>query len=115
MPYESACAAKADVVMAGRGISRQAAPIAESALHVASRARQVIHNECQEPVQAMRRSPDERRTAILLVALEGLTCQRAAEIRGVPIGTIMSRLFRGREQLRQLVSDDFPTDEDQST
>jgi len=102
------------------GISREqrsvpTVPIAESALQVASPARQLIHVECQELVQAVRRLPDEQREAILLVALEGLTYQRAAEILGVPVGTIMSRLFRGREQLRQLMSDEFPADKDRSS
>ncbi|HJS32931.1 MAG TPA: RNA polymerase sigma factor [Alphaproteobacteria bacterium] len=86
-------------------------PIAESALQVASPARQITHVECRELVAALRRLPDEQREAISLVALEGLSYQRAAEIAGVPVGTIMSRLFRGREQLRQLMSDEASADE----
>ena len=40
---------------------------------------------------------------VLLVALEGLTYQQVAEVAGVPVGTIMSRLSRGREALRLMM------------
>jgi RNA polymerase sigma-70 factor (ECF subfamily) len=43
----------------------------------------------------------EQRTALLLVVVEGFTCREAAEILSVPIGTIMSRLGRAREELRK--------------
>jgi RNA polymerase sigma-70 factor (ECF subfamily) len=45
--------------------------------------------------------PDEQRQVILLVGLEGMSYQEAAATIGVPVGTIMSRLHRGRERLRQ--------------
>jgi len=43
---------------------------------------------------------DEQRDALLLVALEGLSYREVAEIQGVPIGTVMSRLARARQQLK---------------
>ena len=46
---------------------------------------------------------DEQREVLLLVALEGMTYKEAAEILDVPVGTIMSRLARGREKLRALL------------
>ena len=55
--------------------------------------------------------PMEQREAILLVGLEGLRYDEAAAIAGVPIGTIRSRLSRGREALRQIlgIDDEAPS------
>jgi RNA polymerase sigma-70 factor (ECF subfamily) len=47
--------------------------------------------------------PPEQRAAILLVGLEGLRYDEAAEILAVPIGTVRSRLSRGRDALRKLL------------
>ena len=43
---------------------------------------------------------DDQRTALLLVVLEGLTYREVAEVQGVPIGTVMSRLARARMQIK---------------
>ena len=43
---------------------------------------------------------DEQRTALLLVVLEGLSYREVAEVQGVPIGTVMSRLARARAQIK---------------
>lgn len=50
-------------------------------------------------------SPDYR-SVILLVGVEDLTYAQAAEVLGVPIGTVMSRLSRGRARLAQLIAVD---------
>jgi RNA polymerase sigma-70 factor (ECF subfamily) len=53
--------------------------------------------------QAMERLPDEQREVIGLVLIEGLSYREAADIIGVPVGTITSRLGRGREALQNLL------------
>jgi len=51
---------------------------------------------------AMQRLPEDQRAAIALTALEGLAYDEAAEVLNVPVGTLRSRLARGRETLRQV-------------
>ena len=43
---------------------------------------------------------DDQRVALLLVVLEGLSYREVAEVQGVPIGTVMSRLARARTQIK---------------
>lgn len=50
---------------------------------------------------ALGRLPEAQRLALLLVGLEGLTYAEAACTLGVPIGTVRSRISRGRETLRR--------------
>lgn len=47
-------------------------------------------------------SPDQKE-AVLLVGLEDMSYAEVAEVTGVPVGTVMSRLKRGRERLRLLM------------
>jgi RNA polymerase sigma-70 factor (ECF subfamily) len=53
--------------------------------------------------RALARLPEEQRTVILLVGLEGMRYEAVAEVIGVPVGTVRSRLSRGREALRRLM------------
>lgn len=48
----------------------------------------------------------EQRQVILLVGLEGMSYEEVAAILGIPIGTVRSRLSRGRDQLRKLMGMD---------
>ena len=50
--------------------------------------------------------PEEQREVLLLVAVEDFSYREAAGVLGVPIGTVMSRLSRGREQLRLYMNGD---------
>ncbi|OAN56029.1 RNA polymerase subunit sigma-24 [Paramagnetospirillum marisnigri] len=45
----------------------------------------------------------EQREAVLLVGLEGMSYAEVAEVTGVPVGTVMSRLKRGRDRLARLM------------
>lgn len=48
---------------------------------------------------ALQSLSDEFRAAVVLVDLQGLSLERAGEILGVPVGTVKSRVFRGRKSL----------------
>ncbi len=52
---------------------------------------------------ALNRLPVEQKEIVLLVALEDMSYADVANTLGVPIGTVMSRLSRGRERLRALM------------
>jgi RNA polymerase sigma-70 factor (ECF subfamily) len=52
---------------------------------------------------AMARLPEEQRAAVSLVLVEGLPYKEAAEVLDVPIGTLTSRLARGREALKAML------------
>ncbi|MDD2819341.1 MAG: sigma-70 family RNA polymerase sigma factor [Candidatus Nanopelagicales bacterium] len=58
-----------------------------------------------EIVDAMAALPDDFRMAVYLVDVEGFSYKEAAEIMETPVGTVMSRLSRGRKQLRELLRD----------
>ncbi len=75
-------------------ISAAAPPTQEEGLAVAGLA------------AALATLPDEQRSVVLLVGLEEFSYAETAEVRGVPIGTVMSRLHRGRERLRQVLAND---------
>ena len=53
--------------------------------------------------EALDKLPDEQKEVLLLVALEDMAYADVASTLGIPIGTVMSRLARGRERLRALM------------
>ena len=69
----------------------------------------LAHIALGEMARALDELPTEQARVVLLVALEGLSYQEVAEVVDVPIGTVMSRLSRARERLRQLTSSEGVT------
>ena len=73
----------------------------EDLLEVPQRASQADGIELRDLERVLQRLPADQRAVLLLVAVEGMGYAEAAAVLGVPIGTVMSRLARGREKLRQ--------------
>lgn len=82
------------------------APIArdpnDGGLEVATPCDQDARLHAKGVINAMQRLPEDQRVAIALTALEELSYKEAAAILQIPIGTLMSRLHRGRQTLRKL-------------
>lgn len=55
--------------------------------------------------RALAALPASQRAAVVLVALEGVSYEEAADMLDIPVGTLRSRLFRGRETLRETLKD----------
>jgi RNA polymerase sigma-70 factor, ECF subfamily len=70
------------------------------------RATQADMLEVRDIDSALGRLPVEQREVLLLVALEHMSYQQSADTLGIPIGTVMSRLARGRERLRIMLEGD---------
>jgi RNA polymerase sigma-70 factor (ECF subfamily) len=62
----------------------------------------------QEVRRKMLALPEEQRAALVLIAIEGLSYQEAADLLEVPVGTVTSRLARAREALRGALADAPP-------
>jgi RNA polymerase sigma-70 factor (ECF subfamily) len=73
------------------------------AYNVADRATPIDLLEIADIDAAIRRLPSEQREVLLLVALEQMSYAEAAQALGIPLGTVMSRLYRARERVRVLL------------
>lgn len=62
--------------------------------------------ELRDIDDALSRLPGEQRAVLLLVGLEQFTYEEAARMLDIPLGTVMSRLSRGRERLRLILAGD---------
>ena len=78
-------------------------PVEEMAPVLTVSSNAIAALELRDLEAAMAKLPQEQRQVILLVGLEGMSYENAAEILDTPIGTVRSRLSRGRDALRQLM------------
>jgi RNA polymerase sigma-70 factor (ECF subfamily) len=84
--------------------------IAEASSHTSDQGKSsedvVLENLPDSDIKnALAEIPEEFRMAVYLADVEGFSYKEIAEIVGVPAGTVMSRLHRGRKQLREKLSD----------
>ena len=77
--------------------------VAEMAAVLVANTDPTASRQLRELERCLARLPLEQREAILLVGLEGMRYDEAAAVAGVPIGTVRSRLSRGREALRRMM------------
>ena len=66
-------------------------------------ARQESGLEVQDVLAALDQLPEEQKSLLLLIGVEDFSYDDAAHILGVPMGTVMSRLSRGRQKLRSIL------------
>ena len=78
-------------------------PIDDMAPHLSAPATQVANLQLRDLDRALARVPQEQRRVLLLVGVEGMGYEEAAKVLGVPVGTVRSRVSRGRDTLRRLM------------
>jgi RNA polymerase sigma-70 factor (ECF subfamily) len=81
-------------------------PLDEEAAEAPVRATQSDMLEVRDIDSALQRLSVDQRQVLLLVALERMSYEETARTLGIPIGTVMSRLARGRERLRAVLAGD---------
>lgn len=84
-------------------VADAAIPLEREAFDVPAPGSPVDLLEVADIDAALRRLPDEQREVLLLVALEQLSYSETASALGIPIGTVMSRLYRARERVRVML------------
>lgn len=92
----------------GRLVDRFSISNSEAGDMTAAPAAQDKHVEMLDVAAALEHLPRGQRDAILLVGLEGLSYDQAAWVLGIPLGTLRSRLCRGREALWRLRDGEEP-------
>lgn len=85
---------------------REAETALDEALDVPVSGGQMEALTARDIQAALARLPEAQREVLLLVGLEQFAYEEAAQVLGVPVGTIMSRLSRARERMRQLLADE---------
>ena len=85
-----------------RARAGKSVPVEETTL-VSNGAPQSESVACTQVIEAIQRLSEEHRQVLLLIGVEGLRYREAADVLGLPIGTIMSRLNRARAALREVL------------
>jgi RNA polymerase sigma factor (sigma-70 family) len=83
--------------------------IEEEDFEVPTRPTQADKLEVRDIATALQQLPQEQREILLLVALEEMPYAEIATTLGIPVGTVMSRLSRGRERLRLIMEGQLPS------
>ena len=92
-----------------RGIHVAIEDVDESAMvEPAPQEHRIRHNELMRALDTL---PQDQRSVILLISVEDLSYAEAAQALGVPIGTITSRLARGRERLQRALDGELGREE----
>lgn len=86
-----------------RAARRPVVPL-EDAPEPAREAGQEHAVSVRQLLETVDRLPEDQRAVLLLIGVEDLSYDEAARALGIPVGTVMSRLSRGRERLRRLLA-----------
>lgn len=86
------------------GRAPQTIPLEDLTSGLGRAGAQIETVELRELAQAFRALPAEQRDVISLIALEGMRYDEAAEVLGIAMGTVRSRLSRGRSALREALA-----------
>ncbi|WP_259779838.1 RNA polymerase sigma factor [Aestuariispira ectoiniformans] len=79
-------------------------PVEDAAGALSTAAQQDTRLECRDLDRAMTTLTDDQRQVVLMICMEGLSYEEVADVVDVPVGTVRSRLHRGREALREYMN-----------
>lgn len=91
-----------------RSYEKRHVSLEDGKLELPVRATQDEWLELRDLAAAVQRLPIEQREVLMLVAVEQMPYEEVACVLGIPVGTVMSRLSRGREKLRALIKGAAP-------
>jgi RNA polymerase sigma-70 factor (ECF subfamily) len=93
-----------------RKVRRSDVPLEQVVSSLSRPADRIERLELGDLVAALHRLPAQQREAVLLIGLEGMSYEEAADVLGAKVGTVKSRLCRGREALRRLMDGEVGED-----
>jgi RNA polymerase sigma-70 factor (ECF subfamily) len=91
-----------------RSYEKRHVTLEDGKLELSIRATQDEWMEVRDLAAAVQRLPIEQREVLVLVAVEQMPYEEVARALGIPVGTVMSRLSRGREKLRAVMKGEAP-------